>query len=218
MDQSNKIKLVAFQKGQSDRLIFVNFLNSDNKQAFKRVPLRVSYQTKSFELDVKFIVVSSLSEIDPHRLSKSQRLCELAIFLVQADYSNKLFIELFLSDYTLALLKDDWDEDRKIHLFEIDFKKSSQRNGHSIRNVRTENSQGLELKSDFDGTGIFNAEILSHQAMTLQQYKKFSGSDPIYKKALETYFDPDMHKELSQRFSLTEYVKLEQQQYISLDG
>ena len=210
MDQSNKLKLVAFQQAQSDRLIFANFSNSDNKQAFKRVPLRVSYQTKSFELDVKFIVVSSLCEIDHYRLPKSQRLSELATFLVQADYSNKLFIELFLSDYTLALLNDDWDEDRKIHLFDIDFKKSSQRNGHSIRNFRTANSQGLELKSEFDGTGIFNAEILSHQSMTLHQYKEFSGSDPIYKKAIETYFDPDMHKELSQRFSLAEYLKLEQ--------
>ena len=64
MDQCNKIKLVAFQKGQSDRLIFVNFSNSDKKQAFKRVPLRVSYLKKSFELDVRFIVVSSLSEIE----------------------------------------------------------------------------------------------------------------------------------------------------------
>ena len=57
MDQSNKIKLVAFQKDQSDRLIFVNFSDSDNKQAFKRALLRVSYQTKSFELDVKLSAI-----------------------------------------------------------------------------------------------------------------------------------------------------------------
>ena len=211
MDQSNKIELIAFQKDQSDRLIFVNFSNSDNKQAFKRVPLRVSYLKKSFELDVRFIVVSSLSEIEHHRLSKSQRLCELATFLVQADYSNKLFIELFLSDYTLALLKDDWDEDRKIHLFEIDFKKNSQRSGHSIQNFKSEKTLSLDLISEFDGTGIFNAEITSHQSMRLHKYKELTGSDPISKKALETYFDPDMHEELSQRFSLMEYLKLEQQ-------
>ena len=210
MDHSNKLQLVAFQKHESDRLVFNNFSHPDNKQAFKRAPLRVSYLKKSFELDVKFIVVSSLSEINQHRLSKSQRLCELATFLVQADYSNKLFIELFLSDYTLALLKDDWDEDRKIHLFEIDFKKNSQRSGHTIRSFRTEKSQGLELMSEFDGTGIFNAEISSHQSMKLYEYKELSGSDPINKKALETYFDPDMHEELKQRFSLTEYLKLEQ--------
>ena len=35
--------------------------------------------------------------------------------------------------------------------------------------------------------------------------------NPISKKALETYFDPDMHEELSQSFSLMEYIKLEQQ-------
>ena len=109
MDQSNKIKLVAFQKNQSDRLIFNSFIGLDYNQDFKRAPLRVCYKEKNFELDVKFIVVST-SEINRHRLSKSQRLCELATLLVQADYSNKLFIEFFLSDYSLALLKDDWDD------------------------------------------------------------------------------------------------------------
>ncbi len=207
MDRSNKLQLVAFQKHKSDRLVFSSFFNPDN---INRAPLRVSYQAKSFELDVKFIVVSSISEINRHRLSKSQRLCELATFLVQANYSNKLFIEFFLSDYTLSLLKDDWDEDRKIHLFEIDFRKNSQRSGHTIRNFRTEKSQGLELMSEFDGTGIFNAEISSHQSMKIHEYKELSGSDPLNKKALETYFDPDMHEELKQRFSLTEYLKLDQ--------
>ena len=50
--------------------------------------------------------------------------------------------------------------------------------------------------------------------MTFDKYKKLTGSDPINKKALECYFDPDMHKELSQRFSLPEFLKLERQQNI----
>lgn len=210
MDQSNEIKLVAFQKNESDRLIFINFLSSNSKQTFNRAPLLVSYQARSFELDVRFIVVSSLSEINQHITSKSQRLCDLATFLVQAGYSNKLLIEFFLSDYTLSLLKDDWEEDRKVHLFGIDFKKGCQSNGHSIKSFRpAKGQQGLDLISEFDGTGIFNAEISSHSSMTIHEYKEITGSDPVNKKALETYFDPEMHEELKQRFSLNEYLKLE---------
>lgn len=218
MDRSHKIKLVAFQQGQSDRLIFSNFLYHGDKQVLQTMPLRVSYQEKVFELDVKFIVVSSLKEINRFSLSKSQRLCDLATFVVQAEYSNKVLIEFFLSKYILSLLKDDWDENKKIHLFDLNFKNGNQRNGHSIRSFDTLGSKSLELISEFDGTGIFNAEICAHQSMTFENYKKLTGSDPINKKALECYFDPEMHKELRQRFSLPEYLKLERQQYIQSTG
>ena len=106
MDRSNKIKLVAFQKDQSDRLIFSNFLSHGDKLALQRMPLRVSYQAQVYELDIKFIVVSSLKDINSFSLSKSQRLCDLATFVVQAGYSNKVLIEFSLSNYTLSLLKD----------------------------------------------------------------------------------------------------------------
>ena len=116
------------------------------------------------------------------------------------------------------MLKDDWDEDRKIHLFEVDFKKNSQRSGHSIQNFRAEKSLSLDLISEFDGTGIFNAEITRHQSLTIHEFQEFTGSDPINRKALETYFDPDMHEELQKRFSLTEYLKLERQQNTPFGG
>ena len=214
MDRSNKIKLLAFQKDKSDRLIFSKFLNHGHELNLQRMPLRVSYQAKVFELDVKFIVVSSLTDINSFSLSNSQRLCDLATFVVQAGYSNKLLIELSLSNYTLSLLNDDWHENKKIHFFDLNFKNKNQRNGHSIQSFDTLGSKCLELISEFDGTGIFTAEICAHQSMTLDKFKKLTGCDPINKKALECYFDPDMHKELSQRFSLPEFLKLERQQNI----
>ena len=86
------------------------------------MPLRVSYPAQVYELDVKFIVVSSLKDINSFSLSKSQRLCDLATFVVQAGYSNKVLIEFSLSNYTLSLLKDDWDENKKVHFFDLNFK------------------------------------------------------------------------------------------------
>ena len=169
MDRSNKIKLVAFQKHQSDRLIFSNFLSHGDKLALQRMPLRVSYQAQVYELDIKFIVVSSLKDINSFSLSKSQRLCDLATFVVQAGYSNKVLIEFSLSNYTLSLLKDDWDENKKVHFFDLNFKNRNQRNGHSIKNFDTLGSKCLELISEFDGTGIFTAEICAHYSMTFDK-------------------------------------------------
>ena len=209
MNQCHEIQLVAFQKGESNRLVFSDFLNQDDKGAFVKAPLRVSYRTQSLELDVKFIVVSSLSDVNHLSFSKSQRVCDLATFVVQADYSNKLLIELHLSKYTLSLLEDDWKDERKIHLFRLKFKNCNQREGHTTKKFKIDNGQILTLVSEFEGTGIFNAEISGHRSYSLQEYKDTTGSDPLSKKALETYFNPELYGKVTNYFSVSDFIESE---------
>ena len=88
---------------------------------FNKLPIEVIHEKKQFGVDVRFIVTSSFSEMDFSSIPKSQRLCNIAKFLVGADCSDKVYIELGLCPYTLSILQDDWNDGKRVHFFDLVF-------------------------------------------------------------------------------------------------
>ena len=211
--EKNEIRLVTFQDGQSNRLIFSDFLVVKEELLYKKLPVDVVYDTKRLELDVKFIVTSSFSEFGWSTIPKSQRLCDIASFVIAPDYQNKLYIELGLSAYTQSITKDDWDEGRTFHVFDLHFDNETQKSGHKVRYVSQQSQNKIELVSDIKGTGIFNASISAHRSYTIDEYKELTKIDPFGKKALEKYFNPEAHAELRQKIGFNQYIKIEKNRF-----
>ena len=131
---------------------------------------------------------------------------------------SRPILDLHLSSDLRAVIEDDMKAGSNIHIFDLDFRNEYQMHeefsveGPSpslINNLdkikKPELNEKFLFKTGFNDA-IWNAKIISHRSVRLDEYIKVIKSDPVWREGLKLYFDPLCHDHYKRKYGLGKYL------------
>ena len=134
--------------------------------------------------------------------------------------SKESGINLNLSDYTSAILQDDENLGRSVHMFDLCFRREFQKDPQLSISSSLSKTSGQKRNEEISffserKSGIFIGRVFNHQSLSVNKYIKSTGFDMVHRDAVKNYFDPLRHDHNWKKFGFKKFLERQREIFLA---
>ena len=197
---------------------FCNWFNTDPTREISKFRSFANVQFDNEEiipLSDTYLMDTDRSEFDysnfPLELSQSD--IDFVFFGAEQNCRGQSFWDFVLSESKLNEIEENSKEGKRIQIFDLCFDNYKQRDPNLSVSSPKEIHRELLFKTECMGT-IGLGAIKRHVSMSITQYQKLTGVDPILQFAKKTYYDHLDYDDNHEHMTFEDYLEQQRSNFV----